>query len=348
MAERSSLAQYLRTWAGPAAPRRAVAQTLEALAVAGREIGRLVALGGIAENPAAVLGVNADGDRQQALDLRAHDILLAALQAAPVAVVGSEESEVPIPLDPGAPLAVAVDPLDGSSNIDTNVALGTIFSLLPLEAEARDEPGRALLQPGSRQLAAGFVIYGPQTALVLTLGKGTAVFTLDPRSGSFLLTQPELQVPPGRREYAINASNYRFWDPAVQAYIGDCVAGAEGPLGEDFNMRWIASLVAEAFRVLRRGGIFLYPRDSRQGYSQGRLRLVYEANPIALLLEQAGGGATDGISRILNIQPRSLHQRTPLVFGSRDKVERVLRYHVEPPPFAEIAPLFGRRGLFRT
>jgi fructose-1,6-bisphosphatase I len=240
---------------------------------------------------------------------------------------------------------VALDPLDGSSNIDTDLPVGTIFSILPMPA-GNGAPGAALLQPGTRQLAAGFVIYGPQTCLVLTLGQGTHILTLERRTSRFVLTHAAVRIPQRRREYAINASNYRHWDAAIRTYVDDCIAGAEGPRGENFNMRWIASLVAEAFRILVRGGIFLYPADRRPGYEHGRLRLVYEAQPIALVIEQAGGAASDGFERILDLTPRQLHQRTPLIFGSSDKVARVERYHAGPPSSSERSPLFVRRGLF--
>ncbi len=248
----------------------------------------------------------------------------------------------------GAPLAVAMDPLDGSSNIDANVSIGTIFSLLPRATAGNGASEAAVLQAGTNQLAAGMVVYGPQTALVLTLGQGTHIFTLERTTSTFVLTRADVRIPVGTREYAINASNYRHWEEPVRAYIDDCIAGAEGPRGENFNMRWIASLVAEAYRIFARGGIFLYPRDARRGYRSGRLRLVYEANPIAFLVEQADGAASDGERRILGIHPRELHERVPLVFGARDKVERVARYHANPHSIGERSPLFARRGLFRA
>jgi fructose-1,6-bisphosphatase I len=291
------------------------------------------------------IGVNAAGDAQKQLDLYAHEAFHGALQAAPVAALASEESDAPIALQAGAPYAVAIDPLDGSSNIDTNVSIGTIFSILPMAAGA--DPAGIFLGPGRRQAAAGFVIYGPQTALVLTRGQGSDLFVLDRAAGRFVLVEQGLRIPEGRREYAINASNYRHWDEPVRAYVDDCIAGADGPHGTDFNMRWIASLVAEAYRILIRGGVFLYPRDGRRGYQNGRLRLVYEANPLAFVVEQAGGGATDGERRILDLEPVALHQRVPLVFGCRSQVERVAAFVTGRLPPGERSPLFGRRGLFR-
>jgi fructose-1,6-bisphosphatase I len=254
----------------------------------------------------------------------------------------------PIELDPRGTLLVAVDPLDGSSNIDTNVSVGTIFSVLMAPTEGSRCDADAFLQTGVHQVAAGYAIYGPQTAFVLTVGAGTHVFTLDRSSGTFHLTSQHVRVPATTQEFAINASNHRYWDEPIRIYVDDCLKGAEGPRGADFNMRWIASMVAEAHRVLSRGGIYLYPADIRNGYNQGRLRLIYEANPIAWLIEQAGGAASTGHRRILDVQPRSLHQRIPLLFGSREEVARLDRYHLEPHPIGERSPLFGRRGLFRS
>jgi len=323
-----------------------VAATVRQIAEGALALAQMIADGALAGALGAVVDGATHGDQQRELDTRAHALFIAALRNAPVAVVGSEESQETLVLGLDAPLAVAIDPLDGSSNIDTNISIGTIFSILPMTGAVNGNPGAALLQPGSRQLAAGFVIYGPQTCLVLTLGRGTNILTLDRQRSRFVLTHPEVRIPEGRREYAVNASNYRYWDEAVRTYVDDCIAGVEGPRGENFNMRWIASLVAEAFRILGRGGIFLYPADRRPGYEHGRLRLVYEAQPIALVVEQAGGAASDGFTRILDLVPRHLHQRTPLIFGSRDKVERVERYNADPPSTSERSPLFGRRGLF--
>jgi fructose-1,6-bisphosphatase I len=342
-----ALHDHLDLWAGAAAERCAIAATVGAIARASAGLADLIAQGPLAGALDAVVGGNADGDAQKELDVRADKLFMAELCAAPVAVYASEESPAPVVLRPGAPLAVTIDPLDGSSNIDTNLSIGTIFGILPVPPEVVDPVTAACLQPGTAQLAAGFVVYGPRTALVLTLGDGVDVFTLDRRTGTYWLTRADVLIPPDKREYAINASNYRHWEEPIRTYVDDCIAGANGPRGEDFNMRWAASLVAEAFRILGRGGIFLYPRDNRPGYQKGRLRLVYEANPLALVMEQAGGGATDGERRILEIVPDALHQRVPLVFGARDKVDRVARYHDGTLPPAERSPLFGRRGLFR-
>ena len=340
------LEQFLNDWSQGNTERATLVVAICAIAKAAVQVADTIAQGPLAGALATVVGENADGDSQQELDVRANDLFETALRDAPVAVFASEERETALLFDRDAPLSVAVDPLDGSSNIDTNVSIGSIFSIQAMPEGARSAPEAAFLQPGSRQLAAGFVVYGPRTELVLTVGEGTQVCTLDRSSGRFLVTRPQVRIPWARREFAINASNYRHWEEPIKAYIDDCMAGVEGPHGENFNMRWIASLVAETYRILGRGGIFLYPRDARPGYHRGRLRLIYEANPIAFVIEQAGGGATDGEHRILDIVPAELHQRVPLVYGSPDKVDRVARYYGDTHRIGGRSPLFGRRGLF--
>jgi fructose-1,6-bisphosphatase I len=325
-----------------------VAATVLALAHAARQIADLIAMGPLAGPLEAEIGTNVHGDVQKELDVRANALLIGALQATPVAAIASEELDEPLVCNDSAPLIVALDPLDGSSNIDTDVSVGTIFSILPALTDADGRGMHAFFQPGSRQKAAGYVIYGPQCALVLTVGKGTHIFTLDRASGEFRLTKPAIRIPASAREYAINASNQRHWSEAIRAYFADCVEGEDGPRGQDFNMRWIASLVAECHRILARGGVFLYPADARKGYQQGRLRLLYEANPIALLIEQAGGKAIDSRNPILEIAGMALNQRTPLIFGSRSEVELIGRYVAGRHALSERAPLFGHRGLFRA
>ncbi len=325
------------------APRAEIAEVVLSLSRTAADLAERISLGPLREGFAEVVGSNADGDAQAALDVVADRLFQAALRGAPVAVTGSEEHEAAQVLDGEAPLVVVIDPLDGSSNIETNLSVGTIFGILPMTGLA---PEAVVLQAGRRYLAAGMVVYGPQTTLALTLGDGTALFTLDRRERVFICTNPRVTIPQGRAEFAINASNYRHWDAAVRAYIDDCNAGVTGPRGRNFNTRWLASLVAEASRILNRGGVFLYPADRRPGYEQGRLRLVYEANPIAMLIEEAGGAATDGVRRIRDLVPHDLHQRVPLVFGAADKVERVARYYAGPPSTSERSPLFGQRGLF--
>lgn len=258
--------------------------------------------------------VNADGDTQKKLDVIADEIVLECLSGTGVSAYLSEERDEAIPLAGDGSLIVACDPLDGSSNIGVNVSVGTIFSILPTAG--------GHLQPGRNQLAAGFFVYGPQTTLLLTVGDGTASFRMAD-DGGFLLIDAAVQVPATAREFAINASNSRHWPAPITRYVDGCLAGADGPRGKDFNMRWVASLVAEAWRIVSRGGVFLYPADARSGYEAGRLRLVYEAAPVAMLVEQAGGRATNGSSPILEIKPEGLHQRIPLVFGAADEVAEV-------------------------
>jgi fructose-1,6-bisphosphatase I len=291
---------------------------------------------------------NADGDIQKDLDVIADDIFLQAMRSAAVAIYASEETAMPILLDPDKPYALAIDPLDGSSNIETNISIGTIFSILPVAGDPRSEPEASVRQPGNRQVAAGFFIYGPQMALVLTAGAGVSIFIHSAKHGDFMEASDTVVIPKTSTEFAINASNYRHWFEPVRSYIDDLFSGKDGPREKDFNMRWVASLVADTYRIMVRGGVFLYPGDRRKGYAHGRLRLVYEANPIAFVVEQAGGKATNGVDRILDLVPGDLHGRTPLIFGSSEKVERVRRYHVEPSMISERSPLFGNRGLFRA
>jgi fructose-1,6-bisphosphatase I/sedoheptulose-1,7-bisphosphatase len=271
--------------------------------------------------------------------------------------MGSEEMEqpyqIPSQYQRGKYLLV-FDPLDGSSNIDVNVAVGSIFSILRAPTAAveagRDVTEADFLQPGTTQVAAGYAIYGPTTMLVLTVGSGVVGFTLDPNLGEFKLTHSDIRVPADTQEFAINSSNARFWEPPVKRYVDECLEGRTGPRGKDFNMRWIASLVAEAHRILMRGGVFMYPRDSKDPAKPGRLRLLYEANPIGFIMEQAGGRASTGRNSVLDVPPEGLHQRIGLVFGSRHEVERIERYHAEydqgtDKPYQ--SPLFNERSLYR-
>lgn len=347
IARNMPLSDFLARTADSRDELRATADLLREMANAAIRVAEVVSLGYIADAIATTVGaVNSDGGAQKQLDITANELFIHALRNAPVAAVLSEELTSPICLDPAAPLVVAIDPLDGSSNIDANVSIGTIFSVFPAVPHA-PEPANHFLRPGHEQVAAGLVIYGPQTSLVFTLGDGVHVFTLDRRASEFRLTIPKLAIPQDSNECAVNASNYSHWDDAIRAYVDDCISGADGPLAQDYNMRWIASLVADAYRILVRGGVFLYPGDRRRGYAKGRLRLIYEANPIAFLVEQAGGGGTDTVQRILDIKPRELHARTPIVFGSSAVVKRVSQYHTDPQFSAERAPLFFQRGLIR-
>jgi fructose-1,6-bisphosphatase I len=303
--------------------RRAVAAAINAFAFASIEISELVGRGALAGITGQSLGEqNADGDAQKDLDIRADDIIRRALKSVPYAALASEEASTLEAADASAPILIAYDPLDGSSNIETNMTVGTIFSILPNVSGQTPFTGR-----GSEQLAAGFVVYGPQTSLILTAGDGVDVFTLDREHRIYRLIRKQVQIPAECAEYAINASNHRHWEPPVRAFIDACVAGADGPSGKNFNMRWIASLVAEAYRILIRGGVFLYPSDARKGYAEGRLRLLYEAHPMAFIFEQAGGAASTGRERVLDLAPSSIHQRVPLIMGSIREVERIDRLH---------------------
>jgi fructose-1,6-bisphosphatase I/sedoheptulose-1,7-bisphosphatase len=296
---------------------------------------------------------NVQGEMQQKLDVLAHEVMIRSCEwGGLLAGMVSEELEEPYALPaeyPRGGYLLVFDPLDGSSNADVNVAVGTIFSVL--RHEDGEAPGAAhYLQHGHRQVAAGYAIYGPATMLVITVGKGTHGFTLDREIGNFILTHPDLQIPAETSEFAINTSNARFWEPPVHRYVSECQAGKSGIRSRDFNMRWIASLVAEVHRILMRGGVFMYPKDTRERSRPGRLRLLYEANPISFLVEQAGGRASTGSERLLEVAPLDLHQRVPLILGSRDEVERIERYHAEylsgaDRPFT--SPLFNERSLFR-
>lgn len=326
----------------------APARVVEAFAQAAIPVAHLIRRGPLAgATPVAVGGVNSDCDGQKALDLFADKAFERGLHGCGVRAFVSEMRDAPTIVDPEGELLVALDPLDGSSNIDANISMGSIFTALeaPLGGGASAQD---FLQPGSRQRAAGFVIYGPRTCLVFTTGAGTQVATLDPDAGIFRMSRLNLHIREGSAEFAIDASNSRHWPEPVRAYVDDCVMGDEGPRGKNFNMRWIASMVADAYRIIVRGGVCLYPDDARAGYAKGRLRLLYEANPIAMLVEQAGGLAIDGVNRILDIAPTSIHARTPFIFGSTDKVERVKRYFLEGDHSAERSPLFGKRGLLRN
>jgi fructose-1,6-bisphosphatase len=257
--------------------------------------------------------------------------------------------EIPAAYPRGKYLLV-FDPLDGSSNLDVNVTVGTIFSVLRAPEGVTSPTVQDFLQPGAAQVCAGYALYGPSAMIVLTLGTGVYGFTLDPEIGAYLLTHPNLQIPADTQEFAVNTSNQRFWEPPVKRYVEECIAGKTGVRGKDFNMRWIASMVAEVHRILMRGGLFMYPRDTKDPAKAGRLRLLYEASPIGWLVEQAGGAASTGRGRILEVVPTELHQRVPVILGSRNEVERLARYHAEydrgeDQPFS--SPLFNTRSLYR-
>lgn len=341
-----TLKEYLSNWTLEGRTRGQVADVVLALADASVHLSEIIGRGPLNNRLGRVVARPGELDEQKEIDLLANDLIANALSPLPVAALASEEAEVPILLRKEAPLLVATDPLDGSSNVDANVSVGTIFSILPRHPSSDGEA--AFLRPGSHQLAAGFFVYGPQTVFALTVGHGTQIFTLDRAEQVYHLTTRNVSIPPESDEYAINASNARHWDDAIRIYIHDCENGANGPRGHDFNMRWTGSPVADVFRILTRGGIYLYPADQRKGFHQGRIRLMYEANPLSWIVEQAGGRATTGRDRVLDVVPASLHQKTPLICGSRDEVDRVMRIYSGQDFKGERSPLFGRRGLFRA
>lgn len=318
------------------------AAAVAALAKASVGIANVASLGGLAGG-ARSAGVNADGDAQKHLDLEAQDIVMHALKGAPVAAVASEELEDWRLFDAAKPLAVAFDPIDGSGNIEANGAMGTIFSILPARGATNPFVGAA-----ATPLAAGVFGYGPQNTFALSLGDGVDIFTFDRRSKVWALSAAKVRVPQGVAEFAVNAANSRFWEEPVQVYVADCLTGAEGPRTQNYNMRWLGCVAAEAYRILLRGGVYLYPRDARAAYREGRLRLLYEGHPLAFLMEQAGGAASTGKRRVLDVPVASLHQRTPLIMGSAEKVKRIEGLHAAPHARADRAPLFGERGLFRA
>jgi fructose-1,6-bisphosphatase I len=302
-----------------AADQPAVAASVRALAGVAVELSATIARPDSTAQLGAVRGsANADGDDQKKLDVLADEMIATALAAVDhVAAYLSEERDAAIQLHDGGEVIVASDPLDGSSNIDTNVSIGTIFSILPASGGS--------LQPGRNQLASGIFVYGPQTTLLVTCGDGVFAFQLG-TDGQFHDMGWQVRMPAETSEFAINASNSRHWAAPVSRYIADCLAGSAGPRQRNFNMRWVGSLVADGWRIFRRGGIFLYPADARDGYDNGRLRLVYEASPMAFLVTQAGGRASDGQQDILDIVPDALHQRVPLVFGSANEVDEFVKY----------------------
>jgi fructose-1,6-bisphosphatase len=316
-------------------------------------IAAAVSRGALAPRADAAIQINVQGEQQHGLDVIANETILRSCEASgTLAAMASEELEEIYPVPAGYACGrylLVFDPLDGSSNIDVNVSVGTIFSILRAP-EGCTGTKEDFLQPGTRQIAAGYAIYGPAAMLVFTVGHGVQGFTLDREIGEFIHTHPGLSIPAETREFAINASNGRFWEPPVRRYVDECLAGRTGPRGVDFNMRWIASMVAEVHRILMRGGVFMYPRDTRDPQKPGRLRLLYEANPMAMLVEQAGGRASTGRKRLLEVQPTALHQRIAVILGSRNEVDRIVGYHQEfdagtDKPFE--SPLFNPRTLFR-
>jgi len=350
------LKTHLGNWTDGDAKRRQMADTLLAMADASIALARQIARAPIA-NPSAQEGNNGI-DKGALIDV-ANELFAKALDASPVAVMACEiDNDKPADtinvegmakvLKKNAPLAVLINPLAGGSNIAVNSSTGTIFSILPADGGKGDDVASALVQSGKNLLAAGSIVYGPQTTLTLSVGQGTSVFTFDPDRSSYVLSAGDVSIPVCKKEYAINASNYHHWDAPIQAYIDDCIEEDPATKEIKFDMRWVASLGVEAHRIIIRGGVYLSPRDGRTGYINGRQRLAFEANPIAFLVSQANGRATDGTHDILDIEATKLSQQTPLIFGSRQIVERVIDYHTDRNSMNSRAPLFAQRGLFRT
>ena len=305
---------------------------IEVVARACKHIAIAVNKGALGDVLGSAHSENVQGEIQKKLDVISNEVLIEANEwGGHLAAMASEEMEgiyvVPNRYPQGEFLLL-FDPLDGSSNIDVNVSIGMIFSVLR-KPEGVGVSEQDFLQPGAKQVAAGYCVFGPQTTLVLTVGDGVVMFTLDREQGSFVLTEENVQIPEDTKEFAINMSNMRHWDAPIKRYVDECLAGVEGPRGKDFNMRWIASMVADVHRILMRGGVFMYPWDKREPGKPGKLRLMYEANPMAWIVEQAGGAATNCKERILDIQPSKLHERVSVVLGSKNEVERVTRYHLE-------------------
>jgi fructose-1,6-bisphosphatase I len=291
-------------------------------------------------NQGALIGVlgsletsNVQGETQKKLDVISNEVFIKSNEwAGHLAAMASEEMDeiYPIPAQyPRGKYLLLFDPLDGSSNIDVNVSVGTIFSILRCPEGVENPTEKDFLQPGTKQVCGGYALYGPSTMMVLTTGRGVNGFTLDQNIGEFILSHPNLKIAEETVEFAINMSNMRFWEPPMKRYIDECLAGKLGPRGKDFNMRWIASMVAEVHRILARGGVFMYPVDSKTKDKGGRLRLLYEANPMSFIIEQAGGMSTTGQERIMEIQPSGLHQRVAVMLGSKQEVERIIAYHRE-------------------
>jgi fructose-1,6-bisphosphatase I len=325
MTDDSDLFRLTSAYARQDPLRQAVAAAVNGFAKASMTISDLIGRGPLAGITGAAQGAqNADGDVQKDLDVRAEQIIRAALATVPWAALASEEAETAEMGDTTGLIEIAYDPLDGSSNIENNMTVGTIFAIFPARPDSTPFTAQ-----GSAQLAAGFIVYGPQTSLVLTLGDGVDIFTLDRASQSYIRIRRRVQIAAECSEYAINASNHRHWAPPVRAYVEQCQAGIDGPRAKNFNTRWIAAMVAEVYRILMRGGVFLYPADARKGYGDGRLRLLYEAHPMAFIMEQAGGAASTGRGRILDIAASAIHQRVPLIMGAAGEVQRIEAMHAD-------------------
>ena len=291
-------------------------------------------------NKGALIGVlgsagseNVQGETQKKLDIITNEVFIKSNEwSGHLAAMASEEMDeiYPIPAQyPKGKYLITFDPLDGSSNIDVNISVGTIFSILRCPEGVENPTAEDFLQPGTKQVCGGYALYGPNTMMVLTTGHGVNGFTLDRDVGEFFLTNPNMQIPVDTQEFAINMSNQRYWEEPVQRYVDECMKGKDGGREKNFNMRWVASMVAEVHRILTRGGIFMYPFDNKEKGKAGKLRLLYEANPMSFIVEQAGGVCSTGRERIMELKPEGLHQRVPVILGSKNEVDRVVGYHKE-------------------
>ena len=295
----------------------------------GKTISQLLRKGALADILGEAGNQNVQGEEQKKLDVLANDLLLDALaKNSHCAGVASEELDDATPANADGSLLVLFDPLDGSSNIDINMAVGTIFSILPYQRQGQISENSDFLQAGNQQLAAGYLLYGTSTVLALTIADNVVMFSLDPDTNEYVLIEENVTIDIDTSEYAINASNYRYWRAPMQQYVDELIAGKTGVRGRDFNTRWVAAMVGDVHRILCRGGIFTYPFDTKYANKAGKLRLMYEANPMSLLIERAGGAATDAVNRILDIAPTDIHQRVPVVLGSKNEVEYVRNLHV--------------------
>lgn len=322
----STLANYLDAHAKDPA----LSDVITTVTEVGKTISGLLKKGALADILGEAGNQNVQGEEQKKLDVLANDLLLDALaKNTHCAGVASEELDDATPANADGSLLVLFDPLDGSSNIDINMAVGTIFSILPYERQGQNSENSDFLQAGNQQLAAGYLLYGTSTVLALTIADNVVMFSLDPDSGDYILINDHVQIAADTSEYAINASNYRYWLAPMQQYIDELIAGKTGVRGRDFNTRWVAAMVGDVHRILCRGGLFTYPFDTKYPNKAGKLRLMYEANPMSLLIERAGGAATDAINRILDIEPTDIHQRVPVVLGSKNEVNYVKDLHVQ-------------------
>ena len=321
----TTLTDYLNDYS----PNPALSDVITTVTDVGKTISQLLRKGALADILGEAGNQNVQGEDQKKLDVLANDLLLDALaKNTHCAGVASEELDDATPANADGSLLVLFDPLDGSSNIDINMAVGTIFSILPYQRQGQISENSDFLQAGNQQLAAGYLLYGTSTVLALTIADHVVMFSLDPDTNDYVLIQENVQIDIDTSEYAINASNYRYWRAPMQQYIDELIAGETGVRGRDFNTRWVAAMVGDVHRILCRGGLFTYPFDTKYANKAGKLRLMYEANPMSLLIERAGGAATDAVNRILDIEPNDIHQRVPVVLGSKNEVDYVKNLHV--------------------